>query len=76
MARQFAHMTAKGAAELAVRADVSHLILTHLSRRYREREIQAEARAIFPAAVVARDFDIFQVRRGECLRIEKSTQAD
>jgi ribonuclease Z len=65
MAKQFAHMTAKGAAELALTCGVKHLILTHISRRYRERDVLAEARAVFPATVVARDFDAFQVKRDE-----------
>ena len=63
MARQFSHMTAKGAAELAVKAGVKQLILTHISRRYREKDVLAEAQSIFPNAVVARDFDSFTVRR-------------
>jgi ribonuclease Z len=63
MARQFSHMTAKGAAELAVRAGVKQLILTHISRRYREKDVLAEAQSIFPQAVVARDFDTFTIRR-------------
>jgi ribonuclease Z len=46
------------------------LILTHLSRRYRERDILDEARAIFPNTAVARDFDAYQVRRGECVKVE------
>jgi ribonuclease Z len=63
MARQFAHMTARGAAELALKAGVKKLILTHISRRYREKDVLAEAQAVFPNSVVARDFDSFQVRR-------------
>jgi len=63
MARQFSHMTAKGAAGLAIRAGVKQLILTHISRRYREKDVLAEAQSIFPTAVVARDFDNFTVRR-------------
>jgi len=63
MAQQFSHLTARRAAELAVQAGVKRLILTHLSRRYRERDVLAEAQAVFPGAVVARDFDIFQVKR-------------
>jgi ribonuclease Z len=70
MAREFSHLTARRAAELAVLAGVKHLILTHISRRYRERDVVAEARSVFPGAVVARDFDVFQVKRGECIRIE------
>ncbi len=74
MARQFAHMTARQAAQLAARAQVQHLILTHLSRRYRERQVLAEAREVFPATFVARDFDRFQVRRGECMLLKPPAQ--
>jgi ribonuclease Z len=70
MADQFAHLTARRAAELAVEAGVKHLILTHLSRRYRERDVIAEARSVFPGAIVARDFDSYQVRRGEMVKAE------
>jgi ribonuclease Z len=70
MAEQFAHLTARQAAELAANAGVKHLILTHVSRRYRERDVLAEAQAIFPNTSVARDFDAFQVRRGECVKVE------
>jgi len=63
MAKQFSHLTARMAAELAVKAEVKKLILTHLSRRYREKDVQAEAQAIFPNVSVARDFDTFKVKR-------------
>ncbi len=63
MARQFSHMTAKGAADLALKAGVKQLILTHISRRYREKDVLAEAQSVFPNTVVARDFDSFTVRR-------------
>jgi ribonuclease Z len=63
MARQFSHLTARQGAELAVRAGVKKLILTHISRRYREKDILKEAQAIFPNTSVARDFDSFQIKR-------------
>lgn len=63
LAEQFDHLTAAQAAGLAVQARVGQLFLTHLSRRYRERDILKEAQAIFPAVHVARDFDGFQIRR-------------
>jgi ribonuclease Z len=63
MARQFGHMTAAGAARLAVEANVGTLILSHISRRNRERDVVAEAQAIFPNTYVARDFDKFSIMK-------------
>lgn len=71
MAREFGHLTAARAARLAHQAGVQSLILTHLSRRYHEREIGEEARAIFPNTFVARDFDHFQIVRGGAIRLKK-----
>jgi ribonuclease Z len=71
LARQFGHLTASQAARLAVDAGVKCLILTHLSRRYFERDVLHEARSIFPNTYVARDFDHFQVTRGGTVRLEK-----
>ncbi|MDI6770667.1 MAG: ribonuclease Z [Anaerolineales bacterium] len=63
MAKQFSHLTAKQAAQLALEAGVRQLILTHLSRRYREKDVLAEAQAVFPNVSVARDLDVFQVKQ-------------
>ena len=62
MARQFAHLTAKQAAELARKAGARRLILTHISRRYRDKDVLQEAQAIFPETSLARDFDAFTVK--------------
>jgi ribonuclease Z len=63
MARQFAHLTARQSAELAKKAGVKRLILTHLSRRYRDKDVIQEAQSVFPDTVVARDFDTFTIKR-------------
>jgi ribonuclease Z len=71
MAADFGHMTAARAAALAREAGVKHLILTHLSRRYSERDIRTEARAIFPNTTVARDLDHYQITREGVVRVKK-----
>jgi ribonuclease Z len=70
MAREYGHLTATQSATLARDADVRQLILTHVSRRYHEKDVLAEAQAIFPATVVARDFDHYRVVRGQALLAE------
>jgi ribonuclease Z len=71
MAADFGHMTAARAAALARDAGVQHLILTHLSRRYSEREIRTEARATFANTYVARDLDHYQITREGVVRVKK-----
>jgi len=72
MARQFGHLTAARAAHLAKEANVKTLILTHLSRRYHERDVRREARAIFRNTYVARDLDHFRITRDGAERLKKS----
>ena len=49
----------------ATTANVRHLILTHISRRYREKDVLKEAKAVHPNVSVARDLEAFQVKREE-----------
>ncbi len=56
-ARETGHSTAAEAAQLAAAAGVKRLVLTHISPRYSREapELVAEARAIFPETLIARD---------------------
>ncbi len=63
LADRFDHLTAKRAATLAKEVGVGQLFLTHLSRRYRERDVLEEAQVVFPSTHVARDFDHYQIKR-------------
>jgi len=67
-AAETGHTTALQAGRLAREAGVRLLALTHISTRHPAREILAEARSEFPAAVLPRDFDSIDVplaERGE-----------
>jgi ribonuclease Z len=55
------HSTAREAAEVASAAGVGLLVLTHVSSRHSWRELRDEARAVFPSAVLPRDFDTLVV---------------
>ncbi len=58
LAHQYAHLTARSAAEIAREAGARRLVLTHLSQRYPDpREHLAEAAAVFPDVVVVDDLD-------------------
>ncbi|MBI2743933.1 MAG: ribonuclease Z [Chlamydiales bacterium] len=60
LAAKHNHLTAKQAAEIAKKAGVNQLILTHFSARYQELDAFAsEARTIFPNTFVAEDFKNF-----------------
>jgi ribonuclease Z len=71
-ARETGHSTAHDAAELAERAGVKMLALTHISQRYAGPELRDEARAVFQNTIVPRDFDHVELpfpERGEPLHV-------
>lgn len=57
IARDYGHLTAAEAALLAATGGVKQLVLTHISGRYSDDEILAEARQAFANSRVAIDFD-------------------
>jgi ribonuclease Z len=57
MALDYGHLTAAKAAEFAAIAGAKRLVLTHISGRYSDEEILAEATKIFPNSRVAADLD-------------------
>ena len=57
MALDYGHLTAAKAAELAAIAGVKRLVLTHISGRYPDEEILAEATKIVPNCRLAADLD-------------------
>jgi ribonuclease Z len=60
-ATETGHSTAGQAAHVAQQANVRMLALTHFSTRYPVRLLRDEARAIFPATVLPRDFDTIEI---------------
>ncbi|MFN3706235.1 MAG: ribonuclease Z [Thermoflexales bacterium] len=62
LAREHGHITAAQAAHFARDANARQLILTHISGRYPDHNLLAEASAFFPRVTIARDFDTFRVK--------------
>jgi ribonuclease Z len=73
------HSTALQAAKLARDAGVRLLALTHVSPRYFGPELAREAREVFPATVVPKDFDVIEVpfvERGEPKLIRRGARPE
>jgi ribonuclease Z len=80
-AHETGHSTAAQAATLAKEAEVTLLALTHFSTRYPVSVLRDEARGIFPATVLPRDFDTIDVPfpergRPELTRWDEAAQAE
>jgi ribonuclease Z len=61
LARDYGHLTAAEAALLAAANGVKQLVLTHISGRYPDEEILAEATRAFPNSRLATDFTTITV---------------
>ncbi|OEH94571.1 ribonuclease Z [Bacillus solimangrovi] len=64
IAHQYFHSTATQAAEIAKKANVKKLILTHISSRYQikgAQQLKEEAESIFPHTDVAEDFSKYNI---------------
>ena len=62
-AKEFKHMTAKQVAQVAKKANVDKLALTHISSRYGKdpKNILEEAKKIFNNSVLAKDLDVLEI---------------
>jgi len=62
-ANEYGHSTAKQAAEIALKAGVGKLYLTHISPRYRNaKPLENEAREVFAESYIAHDFMEVEVK--------------
>jgi ribonuclease Z len=63
IARDYSHSTATQSAQIAKDAHVQRLYLFHISPRYLEtKELEIEARKIFPHSFVAKDFQEVEIK--------------
>ena len=58
LSKQYKHMTSSQAAQIAKKAKVKKLILTHISQRYDNKSeiLEKQAKKIFPNTKIAKDF--------------------
>ncbi len=61
LAERYHHLTSKQAAEIAKKAKVKSLILTHLSQRYPNNKVLEEAKTIFKNTTLAKDFQEIEI---------------
>lgn len=64
MARAYYHSTSQQAAQVALKANVEKLVLTHISARYLTGDIiqlENEAKEIFPKTKIVKDMEIVEV---------------
>jgi len=77
MAYQRMHSTSTMAAQVALAAQVKQLIMTHFSPRYAPgntvqlSDLLAEAQAIFPKTMMAKDFLTYDIERDDAIAAKK-----
>jgi ribonuclease Z len=63
IANEYGHTTASQAAEIAQKANVEKLFLTHISPRYLDKEIlEKEAQKVFKKSFIPKDFQEYDVK--------------
>ena len=56
-AKEYKHLTAKQAAEIAKKSKAKKLVLTHFSQRYKDiNDVLKEAKSVFKETICAEDF--------------------
>ncbi len=62
-AKEYKHLTASQAAQIAKKANVKKLVLTHLGQRYEKnkKDILKEAKKVFKNVCIAEDFDKLEI---------------
>lgn len=61
-AEDYKHLTAKQSADIAKKAKVKKLVLTHFSQRYKDVEsVEQEAKSVFKNSLCAKDFMVLEV---------------
>ena len=63
LAKEYKHLTAKQAAQIAKQGKAKQLVLTHLSQRYENKEdlLLNEAKKVFPNTTIAEDFTRIEI---------------
>ena len=64
LARQTGHSTTLDAAKAAVKADAGHLLIGHISNRYKNSEdVLNEVRSVFPRSDIATELQTYKIEK-------------